>query len=61
MRLNIKKNCKKNNTTLNPIQLYKLPMAISEIYIFPKLEFLDLHPQAWPKQEHQRGSLVGAS
>ena len=31
MRLNIKKNCKKKNTTSNPIQLYKLPMAISEI------------------------------
>ena len=26
-----KKNCKKKNTTSNPIQLYKLPMAISEI------------------------------
>ena len=26
-----KTNCKKSNRTLNPIQLYKLPMNISEI------------------------------
>ena len=31
MRLNINKIVKKKNTTSNPIQLYKLPMAISEI------------------------------
>lgn len=37
-----------------------LPMAISEIYIFPELEFLEFHSRAWPKQEHQRDSLVGA-
>ena len=38
-----------------------LPMAISEIYISPELKFVEFHSRVWPKQEHQRDSLVGAS